>query len=62
MEIAFPLLDFYLFIFNIYFCGAEVATCTLWQSSLSSFTAFFPSAITPKPDRLAQLSPPHCHL
>lgn len=61
MEIAFSLLDFYLFIFNIYFCGAEDATYPLMQSSLSSFTAFFPSAITPKPDSLARLLP-HCHL
>lgn len=57
MEIAFPLLDSYLFIFNIYFCGAEDPTCPLMQSSLSSFTAFFPSAITPKPDSLARLLP-----
>lgn len=57
MEIAFPLLDSYLFIFNICFCDAEDATCPLMQSSLSSFTAFFPTAITPKPDSLARLLP-----
>lgn len=48
MGIAFPLLDFYLFIFNVYFCGAEDATCPLLQSSLSSFTAFFPQCDYPK--------------